>query len=195
VARVEKTYHHGNLRQALIDAGLASLQIHGGGEVSLRELARACGVSPNAPYRHFKSREALLAALAEHGFQLLAGKLAETRSDGPVKQFRELSQTFADFGTGQPALFKLMFTSGTPMQPEMGQPSRIRCFDQVVESVRIVMGEVMTTEEVKQHAVAAWSLLCGYTLLAIENTYPFTANSQPMSAKDAARVLARGLKK
>jgi hypothetical protein len=62
-----RTYHHGDLRNALIDAGLAALEVHDASELSLRALARDLGVSANAVYRHFADKNALLAALAAAG--------------------------------------------------------------------------------------------------------------------------------
>ncbi|HLU92147.1 MAG TPA: helix-turn-helix domain-containing protein, partial [Pedomonas sp.] len=67
-----RRYHHGNLQEELIATALEMLEAQAEGNISLRELARRVGVSPNAAYRHFPDKEALLAALAAEGFQRLA---------------------------------------------------------------------------------------------------------------------------
>jgi AcrR family transcriptional regulator len=69
------TYHHGDLRRALVDAALALVQERGAEGFTLREAARRVGVSQTAPYRHFETKEALLAAVAEEGFTTLLGIL------------------------------------------------------------------------------------------------------------------------
>src|SRR5215470_4643684 len=73
-----RKYHHGDLRRALVDAALAIVERAGPGALSLRELARRAGVSHAAPYRHFESREALLAALATEGFLGLGAEMVRS---------------------------------------------------------------------------------------------------------------------
>jgi AcrR family transcriptional regulator len=74
-------YHHGDLRRSLLDAALGILHQDGIGAVSLREVARAAGVSHNAPYRHFPSRDALLAGVAAEGFGRLRARLEAAGDD------------------------------------------------------------------------------------------------------------------
>ena len=68
-------YHHGNLRQALMDEALMCIREQGADKLSLRALARQVGVSQAAPYRHFEDKVALLSALASDGFQRLANEI------------------------------------------------------------------------------------------------------------------------
>src|SRR5215467_776183 len=75
-----RLYHHGDLRAALIRAGLAILAEEGVQALTLRAAARRAGVSHNAPYRHFADKEALLAAIAEEGFIDLAARVEEARA-------------------------------------------------------------------------------------------------------------------
>ena len=85
-------YHHGNLRRALIDAGLALIDREGATALSLRAVAQRVGVSAAAPYRHFPSREALLAAVAEEGFRLL-GKELQHAIDAESDPARRLAES------------------------------------------------------------------------------------------------------
>ncbi|MBX3260521.1 MAG: TetR/AcrR family transcriptional regulator [Labilithrix sp.] len=97
-------YHHGDLRQACIAAGLALLSKQGKDAVSLREVARKCRVSPRAPYQHFADKTEFFAALAEEGFKEFGAALAQAK-DGLVG----LARAYLDFATRRPALMQLMF--------------------------------------------------------------------------------------
>jgi AcrR family transcriptional regulator len=105
-------YHHGNLREALIDAALMLLAEKGPGAFTIAEAARLAGVSSAAPYRHFRDAEALLAAVAERGYERFAAALAEAWSDGrpnPQRAFDALGQAYLAFARREPALYAAMF--------------------------------------------------------------------------------------
>lgn len=109
-------YHHGNLREALVDAALASLD-SGGGIPSLRQLASLVGVSRNAPYRHFQSKEDLLGHVAVHCFEALCVAIA-TASDlrqEPVERAHAGCRAYIDYGVRHPSRYGLMFGSNTPV--------------------------------------------------------------------------------
>lgn len=101
------TYHHGDLRPALLRAAAKILEREGRDAISLRDLARRAGVSHNAPYRHFADRQALLDALAAEGFALLAAEL-----EG--KSWREQAVGYVRFALANPERFGLMFTRPVP---------------------------------------------------------------------------------
>ena len=101
------TYHHGDLRPALLRAAAKILEKEGSDAVSLRDLARRAGVSHTAPYRHFPDRRALLAALAEEGFAQLAAEL-----EG--RPWREQAVAYVRFAIANPERFRLMFTRPAP---------------------------------------------------------------------------------
>ena len=104
-----RAYHHGNLREALLEAAERSL---GRGALSLRELARDVGVSHAAPRRHFADKQALLDALAEDGFERLGRELEEAM-DGAggslVEQLSAFARAYVRFATEHSALLDLMF--------------------------------------------------------------------------------------
>lgn len=103
-------YHHGDLRRALITAGRELLAEHGPTGVSLREVARAVGVSHNAPYRHFESREALLAAIATDGYDLLSRRMSAT-SGADQQKLVACGVAYVGFAVEFPSLYRLMFSS------------------------------------------------------------------------------------
>lgn len=105
-------YHHGNLREALIDAALALLAEKGPGAFTIAEAARLAGVSSGAPYRHFRDAEALLGAVAERGYDRLAAALLEAWSDGrpdPVRALDAMGKAYLAFARRESALYGAMF--------------------------------------------------------------------------------------
>jgi AcrR family transcriptional regulator len=107
-----RPYHHGNLRQALLDQAMVALRDGGIDELSLRELARAVGVSHAAPRRHFPDRQALLDALAIEGFARLGAALREAmtsgdREYGPTLQ--RCAHAYVTFATTDATLLEVMF--------------------------------------------------------------------------------------
>src|SRR3982074_1431728 len=84
----ERRYHHGDLRRALVDAALALIAEGELGTFSLREVARRAGVTPAAPYHHFKDKTALLAAVAEEGFVALRARLEAALAPVPPSDMR-----------------------------------------------------------------------------------------------------------
>jgi AcrR family transcriptional regulator len=108
----ERPYHHGNLRQALLQQAEKTVRERGVGELSLRELARVLGVSHGAPRRHFPDRQALLDALAEAGFERLGNEL-HAAVDGAGDDFQARLQAtaaaYVRFATDDAALLELMF--------------------------------------------------------------------------------------
>lgn len=110
-----KSYHHGNLRQALVEATAALIQQLGPQAFTLTEAARRAGVSPAAPYRHFKGRDDLIEEVARQGFLEFADRL-ETAFDGgrprPLTAFLRMGQAYLDFARERPGYYMAMFESG-----------------------------------------------------------------------------------
>jgi AcrR family transcriptional regulator len=107
-----RSYHHGNLRSALLDCAERTLSRRGASELSLRELAREVGVSHAAPRRHFADKQALLDALAEDGFERLGRELdgAMAAAGGSLRQqLGAFGRAYVRFATAHGALLELMF--------------------------------------------------------------------------------------
>jgi len=110
----ERPYHHGNLRAALLDAAERSVEELGVEQLSLRELARAAGVSHAAPRSHFPDRQALLDALAERGFERLAAGLGDAYAgSGPEfeARLRAVAVAYVAFASRSPVLLDLMYAT------------------------------------------------------------------------------------
>ena len=111
-------YHHGNLREALIRAALQLIAEKGPAGFTFAEAARFAGVSPAAPYRHFRDRDELMANVALRGFELFAAKLAEAWNDGrpdPFVALDRLGKAYLEFARTEPAFYTAMFESGVPV--------------------------------------------------------------------------------
>ncbi len=112
MASARDSYHHGNLREALIDAALRLIAERGLGGFAFAELARAAGVSPAAPYRHFRDRGALVSELARRGFEQLRDELHAAWCDGqpdPAAAIERCGRAYLAFARRDPASYAAMF--------------------------------------------------------------------------------------
>ncbi|MEQ8702200.1 MAG: TetR/AcrR family transcriptional regulator [Bauldia litoralis] len=121
-----RAYHHGNLREALVKAALDLIGEKGPAGFTFAEAARAAGVSPAAPYRHFRDREALLADVAGRGFERLADRLDKAWNEGrpdPRTAFKEVGRAYLDFARTEPAYYTAMFETGLPpdLSPDLAR--------------------------------------------------------------------------
>src|SRR6201998_1339713 len=117
-------YHHGNLREALIRAALELIAKKGAAGFTFAEAARFAGVSPAAPYRHFRDRDELLASVALRGFEQFAIVLEQSWDDGRPQLFAaldRLGKAYLEFARAEPAYYSAMFEAGIPLatNPEL----------------------------------------------------------------------------
>jgi len=122
--RGPRGYHHGNLKEALIQAALDLIAQKGPGGFTFAEAARSAGVSPAAPYRHFRDRDDLLIDVARRGFDQFAQALARAWDDGrpePMVAFERVGRAYLDFARTEPAYYSAMFEAGIPLDasPEL----------------------------------------------------------------------------
>ncbi len=126
--RKRRGYHHGNLREALIEAALELIAAKGAAGFTFAEAARSAGVSPGAPYRHFRDRDALIADVARRGFQQFAEDLARAWKNGepdPHTALQNLGRAYLAFARDEPAYYAAMFEAQVPpdMDKELAQAS------------------------------------------------------------------------
>jgi AcrR family transcriptional regulator len=110
-------YHHGNLKEALLRAALELIAQKGPAGFTFAEAARWAGVSPAAPYRHFRDRDELLASIALRGFNQFEAALARAWDDGRPDVFTaldRLGKAYLDFARTEPAYYSAMFEAGIP---------------------------------------------------------------------------------
>jgi AcrR family transcriptional regulator len=114
-------YHHGNLKEALVRAALELIAEKGPAGFTFADAARWAGVSPAAPYRHFRDREALLADVARRGFEEFAAALAKAWDEGRpdvMSAFDRLGRTYLAFAKSEPAYYSAMFEAGVPLDTD-----------------------------------------------------------------------------
>jgi AcrR family transcriptional regulator len=111
-------YHHGNLREALINAALNLIAQKGPAGFTFADAARSAGVSSAAPYRHFRDRDALISDVAKRGFELFEAHLQAAWNDGrpePFTAFQNLGRAYLAFARDEPAYYSSMFEAGIPL--------------------------------------------------------------------------------
>jgi len=161
------TYHHGTLRPALIAAAQEALNTVAPESISLKALAAQLGVSQPAPYRHFSSREALLAAVATDGFEQFTAALTEAGREGPESErFERACIAYLRFGYKYPGLYRLMFASHllkTAEDPSLERASRT-AFDSLLDRIE----KLVAPKLINVTAIWVWSTLHGLVMLEAE---------------------------
>ncbi len=119
--RRRDSYHHGNLREVLIEAALALIAERGPAGFAFAEVARAAGVSPAAPYRHFRDRNALVAEIARQGFERFTADLERAWNTGrpnPVTALENCGRAYLAFARREPASYAAMFETGFALEED-----------------------------------------------------------------------------
>src|SRR4029453_10733034 len=117
--RAERGYHHGNLKEALLQAALDLITQKGAAGFTFADAARMAGVSPAAPYRHFRDRDELLSSIAQRGFEQFEALLTQAWDDGrpdTITAFERVGRTYLAFAREEPAFYSAMFESAVPVE-------------------------------------------------------------------------------
>jgi AcrR family transcriptional regulator len=164
-----RPYHHGNLRASLLDAADAVLAERGSQGLTLRDVARAAGVSHGAPYHHFASLNELLAGVAEHGFVILGDAMAEAVAVPDTRErLLRVAQAYVDCARAHPERFRLMF--GPLLASKDEHPA-------LKNAAQRAFGFVLDAANAhdKKHgaslALAGWSLAHGLSHLMIDGAF------------------------
>jgi AcrR family transcriptional regulator len=174
-SRSKKSYHHGDLRAALIEAGLAIVEQAGVEALSLRAVARQAAVSHSAPYHHFATKSELLAAVAAAGFDRLVQAIEQVAATAmPTCQLdglRAVGTGYLRFALSHPGVFRLMF------RPELTQPAEhpelleaeAKAFGKLLETIVACQaaGELPGSDP-RPLAAACWSTVHGLAVLHVE---------------------------
>lgn len=187
------TYHHGDLRRALLDAAHRVIETQGVGALSLRDLARRVQVSPTAPYHHFQGKAALVEALCEDAFEGLDRALTSDLGD-PEERLRAQGIAYVLHAVDHPALFRLAF------RPEMGSPfAALAAGDgPLPDDVPAFRRLIATVSEIESDpaertrlAVAAWSLVHGLAALLVDGPLAALATDRSRVEALARSVVGR----
>ena len=175
-----RKYHHGDLKNALIRAGIEILAREGVSGLSLRKVALEAGVSHAAPYAHFADRQALVAAISTEGFHRLYERIdraARENDQDPAVRLARSAWAYVAFALDDPAHFKVMFSNVLEQQqayPEFVETVQ-KNFQQLVTLVEKGQGAgLLNPGPAETLAVSLWSLVHGFTLLYLENQISHT---------------------
>lgn len=193
----ERPYHHGALRQAVIDTAIDMLREERDWQFTLREIARRAGVSHGAPYKHFADKAALLAELTMIGFDRLRDSMVQAgmaAGTAPQQQVLPVAQAYVQFGTDNPALYRLMFSAEGKTTAEVHLSEKaMGVFNLVIDLLgRGQADGTFRVREVRGQAAACWSMIHGLTMLAIDGLLlPEKVGSAPLES--ALGTLLEGL--
>jgi AcrR family transcriptional regulator len=191
-ARAERdrdTYHHGNLREALLEAGLALTRTGGAEALSLRDVTRRVGVSPNAAYRHFADRDALLAAIAGRIQQGMVERMHDfepsSAPDSARAQLRAVGLGYIAFALREPGWFEVALGSPQALPGDASIPPPLQmlvaALDRLVESGDLDAADRPGAEW------PCWAAVHGFALLALNG--PLRALPASEVSKEAERTV------
>lgn len=194
-----KPYHHGNLRQAVLAASLDLIREKGIRAFTLREIARRADVSHGAPYRHFRDKADLLAAIAEEGFNRLTEAMhcAAAKATEPFPRLRNAGLAYIEFAQSQPEHFQVMFTADLD---ETRHPSAKIAAKGCFAELRALVDACLHAQRVKEltaeiAALLAWTHVHGVADLALRGQLGFKNKKELREfAKLAIDCFGRGCK-
>ncbi|MBU3061607.1 TetR/AcrR family transcriptional regulator [Nocardia sp. NEAU-G5] len=200
-----KSYHHGALRSALIEAGIALAREGGPERVILREAARAAGVSHSAAYRHFADRDALLAEVSRYARNELAAKMRRRvkRARDPRKRLEAVGMAYVDFALAQPGLFRTAFTSHPPTSEAevadgVGRASGGGDDSDPFEILGQVLDQAEAAGLMDPHRrpgaeIGAWSAVHGLASLLLDGPLPANPANVEFARGQVLTLIERGL--
>jgi AcrR family transcriptional regulator len=198
--RRPRSYHHGNLKEVLLEAARKLIEQYGPAGFSLTEAARLAGVSPAAPYRHFRDRDALLAEVARTGFDRFAARLDLAWNNGvptPLSAFDNLGRAYLAFAREEPASYAVMFEGGVAAEEAARAPGAERAFA-VLQAAASALCRTLPEKSrppVRLMSLHIWAISHGVATLFAQGGAQ--AKAVPMSAEEilesAMLVYLRGL--
>ena len=192
-----RPYHHGALREALLEQAFRDLETHGTEGVSLRGLAEETGVSKTAPYRHFTDKRELLVTLAADGFRLLAEALeavvppAAEIPAPPLSTIRALFRAYMDFARARPALYRLMISRlGFELHSEACRLNSERALSCLVRAVQAAQASGWKQDREQMGVVLSlWASVHGWATLLLDGLLPPGVSPEGDDWLKAAEVL------
>ena len=173
MSNLKENYHHGDLRESLINATLELIRVNGPEKFSMADACKEAGVSKAAPYRHFSNREALLEAVIEYGFDQMTismQKASKGLTPGSNERIIAIGLTYVNFAIAEPELFRLMF--GEKLKPlnECNEPMGRGTFQLLLDEI-IVRTRLTEIDKLMGVAFPLWTLVHGAATLTIDNSY------------------------
>ena len=193
--RRAKPYHHGNLREALLEGAIRLIAEVGPTAFTLREVARRAGVSHNAPYRHFRDKDDLMAAVATQGYRELTEAMldAAEHQRNALDRLKHAGLAYVAFAMRRPEHFAVMFDAPVSKHKKAdAAEARERAFGTLRNFVKNCQDEgQLPSGEPLEFALLAWSMVHGIAKLAITGRLPYHSKSDVL--KFAEFVINRSL--
>ena len=160
------SYHHGDLRSALITAAVTLIEEKGPNGITLRAVAERAGVTKTAPYRHFSNKQAMIDAVVEEGFGELKARLIAVvdRADEPLARIKQQVISYAKFAVQRPGHYRVMFLSDPPAKADAASaPSAFQSLvDMMVDTIEEAQrAGLIKNEPALEIALSLWSLVHG----------------------------------
>ncbi|HEY1756847.1 MAG TPA: TetR/AcrR family transcriptional regulator [Bryobacteraceae bacterium] len=194
--QAKRPYHHANLKQSLLGAAVHLLAEAGPQGFTLREVARRAGVSHNAPYRHFKDKDDLLAAMAAEGFDRLTASMnaAIAEGDSAADRLGLAGRGYVEFAVGSPQHLVVMFeTTVAGCSPKYAEAG-MRAFQVLLNGIEAVQAEGGLPEgDPHPFAVVAWAAVHGLAKLAIAGRLPFDATRTVQFTNYLSQAVLHGM--
>jgi AcrR family transcriptional regulator len=173
-------YHHGDLKNALIESGVRIISKEGAHALSLRKVARQAGVSHAAPYAHFADKQALIAAISTEGYKKLyehIARVAEQYRSDPLRRFVEACWAYVQFALDEPDHFKI--TLSNLVEKEQDYPAFVEIARQTFNLVVEIVAECQQAGVLRNGpsdltSVSVWALIHGLVSLILENQISHT---------------------
>ena len=176
----KKAYHHGDLKNALIKAGVEILAKDGVSGLSLRKVAGRAGVSHAAPYSHFVDKQALIAAISTEGFRQLYERISAVAKEyetKPSRQLAEVAWAYVQFALDDPDRFKVMFSA--VLEKEKEYPEFVEESQRNFELVKMIVEANQASGMLRSGpsdlvALSAWGIVHGFVMLLLEGQISHT---------------------
>lgn len=197
--KLRTAYHHGDLRNALLEKALEHLKTQDAAHLSVREISKELGVSPAAAYRHFADKQALVDALIVEGFHKLAEKgsrYVKRAGEDTLEQLVALGQAYVEFGLEHPEYTRIMFAA---------RDVPVKAIDEAGHEVKELLHAVLTnlyhttklTKTKQEEAFGIiWSTIHGMTVLVMDKQMPWIAQSKAQAkalVRQGLEAVYRGL--
>ncbi len=199
--KLKAPYHHGDLKNTLIDVALTHIARSGVSSLSLREVAREAGVSHSAAYRHFANKEDLLVAIAEQGFRQLGetlGTAARAHADSPAGAFQAAGVAYVEFAVSHPEHLQIMF--GGSISDANAYPSLVAASDETYGALSRMVAQASKIGQLRSGddrmiALTCWATVHGLSQLIVGGQVRLDAGdaSPRKLALAATRLVMQGI--
>jgi len=174
-----KSYHHGQLKAALIAAATQLVEEKGADNFSLADACRLAGVSTAAPYRHFRDRNELLAEVVNQGFRDLAQAnraAVEAAGEGTLDGIIAMGRSYVGFAARQPGVFRMMFGQNAQVKQVEGVlETGLDCFGGLIRQVELYCAAQGRDDDAREVALRLWTFVHGAASLLIDDDYAHVA--------------------